>query len=297
MRVFVTGASGWIGSAVTGELLGAGHEVVGLARSDVSAATLAAAGAVVRRGDLDDLGSLRSGAADSDAVIHLANKHDFNDPAVSNRAERGAVEAIGEVLKGSERAFVVASGVPGVQGRVATEADPSPNIGPDSRRGGSEHLALEYAERGVRTVIVRFPPTVHGSGDHGFVSTLVDIARATGRSGYVGDGSNRWPAVHRSDAAHVVRLGLEQAAAGTVLHAMAELGVPTRAIAEEIGAGLGLPVESIAAEQTAAQFGWLGAFFALDVPSSSDVTRRLLGWSPAGPTLVEDLRGGAYFRR
>ncbi len=296
MRVLVTGASGWIGSAVTSELLVAGHEVVGLARSDASAAALTSAGALVRRGDLDDLGSLRAGAQDSDAVIHLANKHDFNDPAASNRAERGAVEAIGETLAGSDRAFIVASGVPGALGRVATEADASPNIGPDSHRGGSEHLALEYAERGVRAVIVRFPPTVHGAGDHGFISTLVGTARATGRSGYVGDGSNRWPAVHRSDAARVVRLGLELASAGTILHAMAEVGVPARTIAEEIGRGLDLPVESIPGERASEHFGWLGRFFAMDVPTSSAVTQRLLGWSPTGATLVEDLESAAYFR-
>lgn len=296
MRVFITGASGWIGSAVTEELLAAGHTVVGLARSDAAADSLAAKGARVRRGDLDDPASLRDGAADSDAVVHLANKHDFADPAASDRAERGAVETIGETLAGSKRPFLVASGGPAVPGRVATENDPSPFHGPESRRGGSENLALEYADRGVGVVIVRFAPTVHGDGDHGFIAALVGIAHERGVSGYVGDGTNRWSAVHRSDAAKLVHLGLQKAAPGTILHAMGESGVATRTIAEAIGRGVDLPVRSIAPDDVPAHFGWIGGFFGMDVPSSSALTQQLLGWSPSGPTLIEDLDSGVYFR-
>jgi nucleoside-diphosphate-sugar epimerase len=297
MRVFVTGASGWIGSAAVDELLAAGHEVVGLARSDTSAASLEAKGARVRRGDLDDLDSIRGGAEDADAVIHLANKHDFDDPAVSNKAERSAVEAIGEVLAGSDRPFLLASGTAGLApGREGTENDRSPFHGPGAPRGGSENLAMEYVDRGVGTVSLRFAPTVHGDGDHGFVATLTGIARTKGAAGYVGDGTNRWSAVHRSDAGRLVRLGLEKAPAGAFLHAVGETGVPTRAIAEAIGRGLGVPVKSVPAEDAAAHFGWIGAIFAMDLPASSALTQELLGWTPTGPTLLEDLAGGAYFR-
>ena len=296
MRVFVTGASGWIGSAAVDELLAGGHQVVGLARSDASASSLEAKGVQVRRGDLDDLESIRAGAADADAVLHLANKHDFNNPAVSNKAERDAVQAIGDVLTGSGRPFLLASGVAGpMPGTVLTENIASPFHGPESPRGGSENLALEYVERGVNTVSVRFAPTVHGAGDHGFIATLVGIARAKGISGYVGDGTNRWPAIHRSDAARVILLGLEKASAGTLLHAVSEEGVPAREIAEAIGRGLDLPVTSIAPEDTEEHFGWIGRFFALDIPASSTLTQELLGWTPSGPTLLQDLEAGAYF--
>jgi nucleoside-diphosphate-sugar epimerase len=290
MRVFVTGASGWIGSAVVDELLANDHEVLGLARSDASAAAVEAKGAAVLRGDLDDLDSLRTGAKDADAVVHLANKHDFNNQAVSNAAERGAVQALGDALAGSDRPFLFASGAVG-----QTEADLSPHHGPDSMRGGSENLGLEYADRGVRAVSARFAPTVHGAGDHGFVAALVDIAKERGIAGYVGDGANRWSAVHRSDAARLVRLGLEQAKPGTILHVAAEEGVATRAIAEAIGLGLGLPVEPIAPDDAVAHFGWLGTFFGVDAPMSSTVTQEGFNWSPTGPTLIEDLAGGAYF--
>ena len=202
MRVFVTGASGWIGSAAVDELLATGHEVTGLARSNASAATLAAKGVRVRRGDLDDLDSLRAGASDADAVLHLANKHDFVNPAISNAAERAAVQTIGDTLAGSGRPFLLASGVAGLSGgRPATEDDPSPFHGPDSPRGGAENLAFEFVDRGVRTVSLRFAPTVHGVGDHGFIAAIAGVARAKGVSGYPGDGTNRWAAVHRSDAA------------------------------------------------------------------------------------------------
>ncbi|MER6952374.1 SDR family oxidoreductase [Streptomyces sp. NPDC000618] len=297
MRVFVTGASGWIGSATVDELLAAGHEVVGLARSDTAAASLDAKGAQVRRGDLDDLDSIREGAATADAVLHLANKHDFNNPAVSNQAERAAVQAIGDVLTGSGRPFLLASGVAGpAQGRLATEDDRSPFHGLESPRGGSENLALEYVDRRVNTVSLRFAPTVHGDGDHGFIATLVAIAREKGVAGYVGDGTNRWPAVHRSDAAQITRLGLEKAPAGTVLHAVSEEGVPTREIAEAIGRGLDVPVTSIAPQDAHKHFGWIGRFFAMDIPASSTRTQELLGWAPSGPSLIQDLDAGSYFR-
>ncbi len=296
MRVFVTGASGWIGSATVDELLAAGHDVFGLARSAASAAALEAKGVTVVRGDLDDLDALRKGAADADGVVHLANKHDWSNPAVSNAAERAAVEAIAETLVGTQRPFVLASGVAGLApGRPSTEQDRSPFHGPDSPRGGSENLALEYVERGVRTVSARFAPTVHGDRDHGFIAYIVAAACDKGVSAYVGDGANRWSAVHRSDAARLVRLGLEQAPAGSLLHAVAEEGVSTKAIAEAIGRGLGLPVRSVAAEDAVGHFGFIGTFFAMDLAASSTRTRELLRWEPTGPTLIDDIDAGAYF--
>jgi nucleoside-diphosphate-sugar epimerase len=295
MRVFVTGASGWIGSAVTGELLAAGHEVTGLARSSASAAALEAKGAQVRRGDLDDLGSIRAGAEDAEAVIHLANKHDWSNPAVSNTAERAAVQAIGDALAGTSRPFLLASGVAGLtQGRPAAEADASPFHGPDSPRGGSENLALGFADRGVHTVSLRFAPTVHGTGDHGFIAAIAAVARHKGVSGYPGDGTNRWAAVHRTDASRLVTLGLEKAPAGARLHAVAEEGVPVREIAEAIGRAFDLPVTSVAADDVQDHFGWISTFFAMDLTATSTATRELLGWTPTGPTLIEDLDAGAY---
>lgn len=295
MRVFVTGASGWIGSAVTDELLATGHEVAGLARSDSSAAALEAKGAQVRRGDLDDLDSLRLGAQDADAVIHLANKHDWSDPAGTARTERTAVQTLGEALEGTGRPLLIASGIYGmVQGRPLTEHDPSPFHGPDSPRGGSENLALEFTGRGVHSVSLRFAPTVHGTRDHGFIAVLAAIAREMGVSGYPGDGANRWSAVHVRDAARLVALGLAKAPAGARLHAIAEEGVPTRVIAEAIGRAFGLPVASIDPDDVPGHFGWMGAFFSADLSATSTVTRNLLGWTPTGPTLAEDLEAGAY---
>ena len=295
MRVFVTGASGWIGSATVDELLAAGHQVTGLARSDASAAALAAKGARVRRGDLDDLGSIRAGAEDAEAVIHLANKHDWSNPAASNAAERAAVQTIGDALVGTDRPFLLASGVAGLtQGAPSTEADASPFHGPDSPRGGSENLALEFAGRGVGTVSLRFSPTVHGAGDHGFIAAIAAVAREKGVSGYPGDGANRWAAVHVSDATRLVVTGLAKAPAGTRLHAVAEEGVPTREIAEAIGRAFGLPVASIAPADVQGHFGWIGTFFGMDLAASSAVTRDLLGWTPVGPTLIEDIDNGGY---
>jgi nucleoside-diphosphate-sugar epimerase len=295
MRVFVTGASGWIGSATVDELLAAGHEVTGLARSDASAAALQAKGARVRRGDLDDLASIRAGAEAAEAVIHLAAKHDWSNLAASNAAERAAVQTIGDTLAGTDRPFLLAAGVAGLTQRgPATEDDVSPFHGLESPRGGSENLALEFVDRGVHTVSLRFAPTVHGAGDHGFIATIAAVAREKGVSGYPGDGTNRWAAVHRSDAARLVALGLAKAPAGARLHAVAEEGIPTRDIAEAIGRAFGLPVTSIGPDDVQGHFGWIGSFFGVDLAATSIVTRELLGWAPAGPTLIEDLDAGAY---
>lgn len=295
MHVFVTGATGWIGSAVVDDLLAAGHEVTGLARSEAAALALAKKGARVRRGDLDDLAGLRDGALDAQGVVHLANKHDWANPAESNRAERAAVETIAGALVGTDRPFVLAAGLSGlVRGRPAVETDVSPEVGPGAHRGGSENLALEYAEKGVRAVSVRFAPSVHGVGDHGFLAAITAAAREHGVSAYLGDGTTAWAAVHRPAAAELVRLGLEGAPAGSRLHAVAEEAVTTRAIAEAVGRVLGLPVVSLAPEEAAGHFGFVGRFFGLDMAASSAITRELLGWTPTGPTLVEDIEGGAY---
>jgi nucleoside-diphosphate-sugar epimerase len=295
MRVFVTGASGWIGSASVDELLAAGHEVTGLARSDASAAALQAKGAHVRRGDLDDLASIRAGAEAADAVIHLANKHDFSDMAGTAAAERAAVQTIGDALAGTGRPFLLASGVAALaQGRPATEDDPSPFHGPDSPRAGSENLALEFADRGVHPVSLRFAPTVHGARDHGFIAVIAQVAREKGVSGYPGDGTNRWAAVHVSDAGRLVALALDKAPAGARVHAVAEEGIPVRDIAEAIGRSLGLPVASIAPDDVQAHFGWIGMFFGMDLAATSTATRELLGWEPTGPALIEDIDAGAY---
>jgi nucleoside-diphosphate-sugar epimerase len=300
MRVFVTGATGWIGSAVVPELIGAGHQVVGLARSEASAAALAAAGAEAQRGTLDDLEVLRSAAAMSDGVLHLAFKHDIafsGSYQAAAEADRRAIDAIGAALEGSNRPLVIASGVAGHQsGVVVTEKDVADPDSPAGQRTRSEQAALSLASSGVRSSSLRLSPTVHGEGDHGFVATLVGIARDKGVSGYIGDGSNRWPAVHRLDAARLFRLALETAPAGSVLHGVAEDGVPVRAIAEAIGRHLDMPVTSIAPEDASEHFGWLGAFLALDVQASSALTRALLGWQPTHPGLIDDLDQGHYFR-
>jgi nucleoside-diphosphate-sugar epimerase len=295
MHVFVTGATGWIGSAVTDELLAHGHKVVGLARSDETAAALEAKGATAHRGSLDDLDSLAAGAASADGVIHLAFKHDFSDYAGAGRSEHAAVQQMLDTLEGSDQPFLLASGlVAGVTERPVTEDDPSPHHGADSMRGGSENLALSYVGRGVRPVALRFSPTVHGMGDHGFTATLTKIAQDHQAAGYIRDGSTRWAAVHRSDAARMVRLALENAPAGSRMHAVAEGGLPSRNIAAALGDYLGLPTVSIAPDDAEAHFGWIARFFRMDITASSARTRESLGWTPTGPTLFEDIAAGAY---
>jgi nucleoside-diphosphate-sugar epimerase len=306
MRIFVTGASGWIGSAVVPELIGAGHQVTGLARSDASAAALTAAGAQVHHGTLDDLESLRSAAAASDGVIHLAFKHDIafsGDFQGAADADRRAVETFGDALAGSDRPLVIASGTLGlVPGRVSTERDghgPTSATahfsgGPQTRLATAQ-MTLSLASRHVRSSVVRLPPTVHGEGDNGFMATLVGIARDKGVSGYIGDGTNHWPAAHRLDAAHLFRLALEKAPAGSTLHAVADQGVPIRAIAEVIGRHLDLPVAAISPENAGEHFGWLAGHLAIDSPASSALTRERLGWQPTNPGLIDDLDKGHYF--
>lgn len=307
MRIFVTGASGWIGSAVVAELLGAGHQVLGLARSDASAAALTAAGAQVHSGTLDDLDGLREAAGASEGVIHLAFKHDIafsGDFQGAADADRRAVEALGDALAGSDRPLVIASGLLGLApGRVATERDDHGEDaailalggGPATRYGTAE-LTLSMASRGVRSAIVRLPPTNHGEGDSGFMATLVGIAREKGVSGYVGEGANRWTAVHRLDSARLFRLAVERAPAGSTLHAVAEEGVPIRDVAEVIGRHLNVPTVSVPPERAAEHFTWMAGFIGLDAPASAELTRELLGWAPTRPGLIEDLDQGHYFR-
>ncbi len=305
MRIFVTGASGWIGLAVVPELLGAGHEVVGLARSEASAQRLEAAGALVHRGDLDDADDLAKAAADSDGVIHLAFQHEVafsGNFAAAGAADRRAVEAMGAALADSDRPLVLASGMLGLTpGRVATEddglvPDAAVRANPAGIRAATALLALSLRGIGVRSSVLRLPPTVHGAGDNGFMATLVGIARERGVAGYVGDGSNRWPAVHRSDAARLFRLAVEAAPAGSVLHAAADEGVAFRDIADAMGRHLGVPAASVAPADAAEHFAHLGHFVGLDSPATAAATRELLAWEPTGPSLLEDLEQDHYYR-
>jgi nucleoside-diphosphate-sugar epimerase len=297
MRVFVTGATGFIGTAVVNELISCGHQVLGLARSDASAEQLIAAGAQVQRGSLDDLNSLKAGAAACDGVIHCAFIHDFSDYAGACEADRQAIETIGTVLAGSNRPFIIASGTAGIlaPGRIATEEDNGdPNL-PGSDRRLSEELALSLASRGVRSASIRLPPTVHGEGDHGFVPQLIGKARTKGFAAYVGDGLNRWPSVHRLDAAKLFRLALEKGSAGSKYHAVADEGVMLRDIMEVIGKHLKVPVVSQTSEEAAGQYGFLALFLSIDNYTSSKWTQQQLGWSPSQPGLIPDLDNDHYF--
>ena len=290
MRVFVTGATGWVGSALVKDLVDAGHQVTGLARSDEKAAALAATGAEVLRGTLDDLDTLRSAASAADAVIHTAFNHDFSRFAENAEQDRRAIETLGSALDGSDRPLLVTGGVALLApGQVATEADVPPDIPSYPRK--SEAAARALAERGVRAATVRLSPSVHGLGDHGFVPILIGLAREKGVSAYVGEGLNRWPGVHRLDAARLYRLAVEQGATEPAYHGVADEGVPFKDIAEVIGRRLGLPVESRGREH----FGWFADFAGLDMPASSARTQSLLGWQPTGPDLLTDIDQPGYY--
>lgn len=296
MRVFVTGATGFIGSAIVQELINAGHQVFGLARSDAAARSLTAAGAEVHRGTLEDTDSLRRGATASDGVIHTAYIHDFSNIAASGKTDLLAVEAFGTALEGSGKPLVVTSGIAVLTpGRLGTEADAPDPGSAGVHRIASEEATLSMTSRGVRASVVRLPPSVHGDGDHGFVPALIRIAREKGVSAYTGDGLNRWPAVHRLDAARVFRLALEKGVAGSRFHAIADEGVPIRDIAEVIGRRLNVPVVAKSPEEATNHFGWLGHFIVVDVPASAARTQEWLGWRPEHLGLITDLEEGSYF--
>jgi nucleoside-diphosphate-sugar epimerase len=293
MRIFVTGATGFIGSAIVSELINGGHQVLGLARSDKGAASLAAAGADVLRGSLEDLDSLRSGAAHSDGVIHMAFIHDFSNYAAAAEADRRAVETLRMALAGAGRPFVITSGTLLLRrkGSLATEEDEAdPNFPRKSETAG-----LAMASQGVRVSVVRLPPSVHGDGDHGFVPRLFAIAREKGASAYVGDGLNHWPAVHRLDAARLYRLALEKGSASSRYHGVADQGVPFRDIAQVISRHLNVPVVSKSPEEAADHFGWISHFVSIDCPASSTQTQEQLGWRPTHPSLIADIGQPAYF--
>jgi nucleoside-diphosphate-sugar epimerase len=292
MRVFLTGATGFIGSAIVRELIDAGHQVLGLARSDAGAKSLTAAGAQVHRGSLEDLQSLRSGAAAADGVIHTAFIHDFNNYGPAAEADRRAIETLGAELAGSKRPFIVTSGTLLLQrrGPLVVEDD---SVKPDFPRKSEDALAM--VAKGVHSIVLRLPPSVHGDGDHGFVPALINIARQKGVSAYIGDGQNHWPAVHRFDAAHLYRLALEKGSAGACYHAIADEGVPVLDIANVIGRRLNLPVAAKSPEEAAGHFGWMAHFLAIDSPASSAQTRKQLGWKPTHSSLIADLDGGSYF--
>ena len=295
MRIFVTGATGWIGSAVVRDLVAAGHRVLGLCRSDDKAAALAAAGAEVHPGSLQDLESLERGAAQADGVIHLAFNHDFAKFAENGADEQRAIAAIGGALEGSDRPLVVASGVALLTpGKLATETTPARDGDPAIPRNPEAAIALLQA-RGVRATAVRLPPSTHGHGDHGFVPRVIAFAREKGVSPYVGDGLNRWPATHRLDAARVFRLAVERGAEGGPFHAVAEEGVAFKDIAAVIGRRLNLPVVSLSPAQADQYFGWFARFAAIDAPATSERTRARLGWTPEQPGLIADLDHPAYF--
>jgi len=297
MRVFVTGATGFIGTAIVQELIGAGHHVTGLARSDANAQALIAAGAEVHRGDIEDLDSLRSGAKESDGVIHAGFIHDFSRYKEVCETDRLAIKAIGEALAGSERPFIVTSGTALVSpGELATEDKILDADSSTRPRIASEEAADAVAALGVRVSVLRLSPSVHGDGDHGFVPMLIDIARKKGISAYVGEGLNRWTAVHRLDAARLYRLALEEAVHGGRFHGVAEEGIAFKDIAEAIAKHLNIPVVSIPAEEAADHFGWFAGFTSLDVPASSKITQEKLRWHPVHPKLIADMAQGSYFK-
>ncbi|TNC43650.1 SDR family oxidoreductase [Rubellimicrobium rubrum] len=295
MRIFVTGATGFVGSAVVEDLVAAGHAVLGLARSDDAAARLAAQGADICRGDITDHATLRAGAAEVDAVIHTAFNHDFSRFAASCEEDRQAIEVLGAALQGTDRQLLVTAGLAGVApGRPSSEEDEPPTPSPAYPRA-SEQTARRLAARGLRASAVRLAPSVHDKGDHGFVPLLIEIAREKGASAYVGDGGNRWSAVHRRDAARVYRLALEHGLEAGPFQAAGEEAIPFRAIAEAIGQGLGLPVASLSPDEAQAHFGWFAHFASMDAPASSAGTRDRLGWEPNGPGLLADMREAGYF--
>lgn len=294
MRVFVTGATGFVGSAVVQDLLAAGHHVTGLARNDQGVAALEKAGATPHRGDLQDLDSLRRGAENADGVIHCGFIHDFSKFVENCEIDRRAIEAMSEVLAGSDRTLVVTSGTALVSGRLATEdmrKDPATN--PNPRQ--SEAAADAAVERGTRACIVRLPPSVHGDNDHGFIPILINLAREKGEAAYIGDGQNRWPGVARASAATLFRLALEKGKPGARYHGNSEIGVPFKSIAEVIGRRLGVPVVSKSGDEAKAHFTWFTHFAAIDNPTSSDWTKAELGWQPTGPDLLTDIDRPIYF--
>ncbi|QMW03469.1 SDR family oxidoreductase [Spirosoma foliorum] len=296
MNVFVTGASGFVGSAIVNELIGAGHSIVGLARSEASANKLLAAGARVHRGDLQDLDSLRDGATGADGVIHAGFVHDFSRFEEVCEIDRIAIETMGAVLASSNRPFIVTSGTALVRPGVLATEDMSNQPDPARFPRVSESAGLAFAVQGVRATAIRLSPSVHGEGDaHGFIPILINIARQKGVAAYIGEGLNRWNAVHRLDAAHLYRLALEHGEAGARYHAVGDEAITLRAIAEAIGKKLNIPTVSISPEEAPAHFGWFAAFAAVDCPASSQITQERLDWHPVGPSLLDDLAGSVYF--
>ncbi len=287
MKVFVTGASGFIGSAIVKELLAAGHEVTGLARSEESAKAISDAGAQVLKGSLNELDILKRGASDADGVIHTAFIHDFSQYAKAAEADKAAIKAMGEVLKGTNKSIVITGGILGLSktGGFVTEDDAAPDF-----PRASEAAAMALAEEGVNASVIRLPPSVHDKGDKGFIPMIINMARKNGVSAYVGDGSNRWPAVHRLDAAHLFCLALEKAAKGARYNAIGDEGIPVREIAEVIGKQLNLPVKSVSADKAADHFEWMSRFIAFDSPATAHKTSEQLGWRPTHIGLIEDMQ-------